>query len=47
MRRWWVEREKMGLIKENVWSGNQKKKKKLWDDDDVTQPKSVTTINYD
>ena len=42
MGRWWVEREKMGLIKENVWSGNPKKKKMekkktLWHGDDVAQ----------
>ena len=43
MRRWWVEREKIGLIKENVWSGNpkekgkKKKKKTLWHGDDVAQ----------
>ena len=39
MGRLWVEREKMGLIKENVWSGNPKKKgkKSLWHGDDVAQ----------
>ena len=41
MRRWWVEREKMGLIKENVWSENPKdkgkKKKNLWHGDNVAQ----------
>ena len=39
------EREKMIDYRECVkW---KPKKKKLWDDDDVTQPMSVTTINYD
>ena len=38
MGRWWVEREKMRLIKENVWSGNPKQKKKnLWHGEDVAQ----------
>ena len=41
MGRWWVEREKMRLIKENVRSGDPKKKKgkkkTLWHDDDVAQ----------
>ena len=42
MGRWWVEREKKGLIKDNVWSGNpttptppKKKKKTLWHSNDV------------
>ena len=36
MGRWWVEKEKMRLIKENVWSGNPKKKN-LWHVKDVSQ----------
>ena len=52
MRRWWVEREKMGLIKENVWNGNPKKKigkkkKTLWHDNNVAPLQRNNNKYYD